>query len=165
MAYVSSSAQGSAEKNLERVGGLFIRYALVVVLLWIGALKFTAYEAEGVHNHAANSPLLAWGYNFVSVRAFAAILGVIEWALALLIAIRPLAARLSSFGSMGAIVMFCTTLTFLATTPGVWQPQYGFPFLSPTGQFLLKDVVLLGAAVWTAAESQQAARLGTPTRV
>lgn len=166
MAYATSHAtsradgnlEARADGNLEAVGGVFIRYALVAVLLWIGALKFTAYEAQGVYNHAANSPLLAWGYHFVSVRTFSAILGVIEWALAILIAIRPFSARASAIGSQGAIVMLCITLTFLATTPGVWQPQYGFPFLSPSGQFLLKDLVLLGAALWTAGESLRAAR-------
>ncbi len=46
--------------KLERLGAVLIRYALVIVLLWVGSLKFTAYEAEGVHEHAVNSPLLAW---------------------------------------------------------------------------------------------------------
>lgn len=161
MEYAKSRAALRADGNLEAVGAVFIRYALVAVLLWIGALKLTAYEAQGVYNHASHSPLLAWGYNFVSVRTFAVILGVVEWTFAILIAIRPFSARLSAIGSLGAIVMFCTTLTFLATTPGVWQPQYGFPFLSPSGQFLLKDLVLLGAAIWTAGESLRAAREGS----
>jgi uncharacterized membrane protein YkgB len=50
--------------------------------------------------------------------------------------------------------MFLTTLSFVITTPGVWQAGYGFPalFASP-GQFLIKDVVLLEAAIWTLADS------------
>ena len=150
------------ENNLELLGGLFIRYALVVVLLWIGALKLTEYEAVGTYNHAATSPLLAWGYHLVNVRVYAMILGIIEWSLAILIAIRPLNPRLSSLGSLGSIVMFLITLSFLATLPGAWQKGYGFPFLSPSGQFLLKDLVLLGAAIWTAGESLRAAREQTP---
>jgi uncharacterized membrane protein YkgB len=133
-----------------------------VVLLWIGALKLTAYEAEGVFNHASHSPLLAWGYHLVDIRTFSVILGLFEWLFAILIAIRPISPKLSLIGSLGAIGMFLTTLTFLATIPGVWQPGYGFPFLSPTGQFLLKDLVLLGAAIWTAAESLRA--VGSITR-
>lgn len=155
-----------SETNLEAVGGIFIRYALVAVLLWIGALKLSAYEAEGVYNHASHSPFLAWGYHFVNVRTFAVILGLFEWTFAILIAIRPLSAKLSAIGSLGSIAMFLTTLTFLITTPGVWQKNYGFPFLSPSGQFLLKDLVLLGAAIWTAGESLRAARreIGQSTR-
>ncbi|MDQ2747707.1 MAG: DUF417 family protein, partial [Acidobacteriota bacterium] len=64
----------------------------------------------------------------------------------------------------GAIVMFLTTLSFLLTTPGVWQPGYGFPFASPSpGQFLAKDLLLLGAAVWTAGESLRATKFQTIT--
>ena len=56
--------------------------------------------------------------------------------------------------------MFLITLSFLLTTPGVWQPSLGFPALSPSpGQFLAKDLVLLGAAIWTAGEALRAARL------
>lgn len=148
----------TATEKLERFGGTFIRYALVAVLLWIGALKLTQYEAIGVYNHAAHSPLLAWGERLVNARIFSDILGLIEWTFAILIAIRPLSAKLSALGSLGSIAMFLTTLTFLATTPDVWQKSYGFPFLSPAGQFLLKDLVLLGAAIWTAGESLRAAR-------
>jgi uncharacterized membrane protein YkgB len=53
--------------------------------------------------------------------------------------------------------MFLTTLTFLVTTPG-WEPSLGgFPALSAMpGQFVLKDVVLLGAALFTAGEALSA---------
>jgi len=53
--------------------------------------------------------------------------------------------------------MFVTTLTFLFSTPGVIEPSLGFPALSVLpGQFILKDTVLLGAAMWTAGESIEA---------
>ena len=32
----------------EALGGHALRYGLVLVLLWIGGMKFTAYEAEGI---------------------------------------------------------------------------------------------------------------------
>ena len=64
--------------------------------------------------------------------------------------------------------MFLITLSFLLTTPGVWQPSLGFPALSPSpGQFLSKDLVLLGAAIWTAGggpESRKDVRLGGKKR-
>jgi len=112
----------------------------------------------------ANSPLMSWTYSVMSVRAFSAVLGIIEITLGILIALRPIAPRLSAFGSIGAIVMFLTTLTFLLTTPGVWQPGYGFPSLSPMpGQFIAKDLVYLGAALWTAGEALRAANRGDLT--
>ena len=143
-----------AARTLERVGEIVLRYGLVLVIFWIGCLKFTAYEAQGVHAHASNSPLLSWAYHFLDVRNFSRVLGVVEIALAILIATRPLSPKVSAAGSLGAIAMFLTTLSFLLTTPGVWQPNYGFPSLSGSpGQFLVKDFVLLGAAIWTAGEA------------
>lgn len=51
--------------------------------------------------------------------------------------------------------MFLVTLSFLVSTPGVWQSVPGFPLPVPdaTGAFLLKDVFLLGAALCTAADA------------
>ncbi len=59
---------GHPGRDLENIGALALRYALVLAVLWIGCLKFTAYEAEGVYKHASNSPLLSWGYLLLSVR-------------------------------------------------------------------------------------------------
>ncbi len=147
--------------TLENIGAKLIRYGLVAVLLWVGLLKFTAYEAEGIQGLVANSPLMSWAYSVMSVRSFAALLGVIEITLGILIALRPVAPKLSAFGSIGAIIIFLTTLTFLLSTPGVWQPGYGFPFLSPMpGQFIAKDLLALGAAIWTAGEALRAANRG-----
>lgn len=144
--------------KLENFGALVIRYGLVIVLLWVGSLKFTAYEAEGIQGLVVNSPFTSWAYKVFSVRSFAALLGVIEILLGILIATRPVAPKLSAIGSIGSIFMFLVTLSFALTTPGVWQPGYGFPFPSPfPGQFLAKDLLLLGAAIWTAGEALRAA--------
>jgi hypothetical protein len=35
-------------ERLKRIGTQITRYGLVIVLLWIGGMKFTAYEAEGM---------------------------------------------------------------------------------------------------------------------
>jgi uncharacterized membrane protein YkgB len=50
--------------------------------------------------------------------------------------------------------MFLGTLSFLATTPEAWQARQEWPpQLSMLGESLLKDSVLLGASLFTAAES------------
>lgn len=47
----------------------------------------------------------------------------------------------------------------------VLEPSLGFPALSVVpGQFLIKDFVLLGAALWTTSESLRAARSTQPQR-
>lgn len=153
-----TSERGGRASGLEAAGGLVVRYGLVLMLLWVGALKFTAYETAGIEPLVANSPLMSWAYHALGLRTLSMLLGIIEMGLGVLIAMRPVAPMLSAVGSMLAIGMLLVTLSFVLTTPGVWQPGYGFPFPSPMpGQFLLKDVLLLGAAMWTAGEAMRGA--------
>jgi len=143
---------------VETVGREVARYGLVVIVGWIGLMKFTAYEAEGIRLYVTNSPLMSWVYGFLSVRGFSAVLGVVEVTVAILIAARPFSPRASALGSALAVGMFLTTLSFLITTPGVWEPSAGgFPAVSgKPGQFLLKDLALLGVSLWSLGESWQA---------
>src|SRR3954453_16712087 len=149
--------KSSLSSQAEAVGSGLARYGLAVVVAWIGLMKFTAYEAEGISPFVAHSPLMSWVYGLMSVRGFSAVLGVVEVAIALLIAARPFSPRASAVGSARAVGMFLTTLSFLVTTPGVWQASAGgFPALSAfPGQALLKDLALLGIALWTLGEAWQ----------
>jgi uncharacterized membrane protein YkgB len=150
--------QRVTSSRVEAVGRELARYGLVVVVGWIGLMKFTTYEAEGIRLYVANSPLMSWVYGSMSVRGFSAVLGVVEVAIAILIAARPYSPRASALGSALAVGMFLTTLSFLVTTPGVWEPSAGgFPALSgKPGQFLLKDLALLGISLWSLGEAWQA---------
>ena len=136
-----------------------LRYGLALVVGWIGMMKFTAYEASGIQPLVAHSPFLGWLYHFLSVRQFSDGLGIVEVGIAILIALRPWSPKASAIGSGIAVLMFLTTLSFLFSTPG-WEPTLGgFPALSAAvGQFLLKDVVLLGAATWSLGEALSALR-------
>jgi uncharacterized membrane protein YkgB len=144
--------------RVEAAGRQLARYGLVVVVGWIGFMKFTAYEAEGISTYVANSPLMSWVYGFMSHRGFSAVLGVVELTVAILIAARPFSPRACVVGSALGVVMFLTTLSFLVTTPGVWEPSAGgFPALSGfPGQFLIKDLGLLGIALWSLGDAWQA---------
>jgi uncharacterized membrane protein YkgB len=145
--------------TLQRIASLLLRYGLVLVIAWLGAMKFTGYEARAIQPLVGNSPFLSWMYEIFSTQAVSNLFGTIELTVAALIAMRPLSARMSAAGSAIAVTMFLTTLTFLLSTPG-WEPSLGgFPALSPAGGFLVKDVILLGAAVWSLGESVTAMRL------
>ena len=142
--------------SIEDVGKAIVCWGLVVVLVWIGGMKFTAYEAMGIQPLVAHSPFISWMYNFLSIRSFSAMLGCIEILTAALISLRFVSPKASAVGSLLAIGLFATTLSMLFTTPG-WEPTLGFPALSAMpGQFLLKDIVLFGAAVWSFGESLNA---------
>jgi uncharacterized membrane protein YkgB len=139
---------------VQAVGAYLLRYGLVCVIAWIGFMKFTAYEAAGIQPLVANSPFMSWVYAIFSERAFSAVLGVVEVATAAMIALRPVSAKVAAVGSALATGTFLTTLSFILSTPG-WEASLGgFPALSVVpGQFILKDVVLLGAAVWSLGEA------------
>ena len=151
----AAAETAKAERSADIAGRLVVRYGLVLVVAWIGALKYTAYEAKSIQPLIAHSPILSWVYNIFTVRTFAGALGTVEIIAAVLIALRPVAPRVSVVGSAFAVVLFLGTLSLLFTTPGVTVPSAGgFLVLSVLpGQFLLKDVVLIGAALWTLGDS------------
>ena len=145
----------TVSEKLQALGAVMTRYGLVVVFAWIGAMKFSAYEANGIQPLVTNSPLMSWLYNIFSVQAFSNWLGVLEIAIAVMIAARPISRQISAAGSALAAVLFLGTLSFMLSTPPVWEGTLGgFPALSVApGQFLLKDLALLGASIWTLGEA------------
>ena len=144
--------------TLERVATLVLRYSLVLILGWIGLFKFTPTEALGIKPLFTNSPLFAWLYDVLSVRTVSNLVGSAEILVAVLLALRPVAPRLSYYGSLGAVVIFLTTISFLFTTPGAFAVVDGLWVPGGTGSFLIKDLTLLGAALYTAAEARRALR-------
>jgi uncharacterized membrane protein YkgB len=142
----NSAWQTWAAPRLLQIGGFLLRYSLVFFLLFFGALKWTAEEAKGIQPWMAHSPLLFWLVRALGLQAASECIGVIELTIGGLIATRSWSPRLSAIGSAAAIPMFLTTLSFLVSTPNVGQEA----------GFLLKDLTLLGAAIWTAGEAIQA---------
>jgi len=129
-----------------------LRYGLVALLLLWGSFKFAAFEAEAIRPLVEHSPLVSWMYGAFGVRGTSALFGVVEVGAALAIALRRWLPRASAYGSLAASGVFLVTLTFLFSTPGAFAPD------SPWGGFLMKDLVLLGAAWATAAEALGAER-------
>jgi len=142
---------------LQSIGTSTLRSALAMNLVWIGRLKFEDYEVENIQPLVSSSPLFAPVLKRLNEKTMAKIVGCTEIALGSLIAAKPLAPRASVLGGLGAVGMFATTLSFLLTTPGVWQEDHGAPKLSMVGQFLIKDGVFLGASLLATAESLRAA--------
>jgi uncharacterized membrane protein YkgB len=157
---IAAPTRESPDIVVTRIGGAVARYGLVLVIGWIGVLKFTAYEAQGIQPLVANSPFMSWLYGVFSVTTFSTLLGVLEVATAVLLAVKPWWPKVSAVGSVIAIGLFVATITFLFTTPGIGEPAGGgFPALSTTGQFLIKDVALLGIAVWTLGDALRGVRI------
>lgn len=144
--------------GLRTAGASTLRFGLVLNLVMIGRLKFEDYEVENIRPLIASSPPFARLAATLGEQRLARLIGVTEIVAGSLIAARSFAPRASALGSLAAAGMFTTTLSFLITTPEAWQERHGEPKLSLAGQFLVKDVVLLGASLFTAAESLRDAR-------
>ncbi len=166
----------------DRVGMAVTRLGLVVVLMWIGGLKAYKYEADGIVPFVANSPLMnffyadpghyqshmnpegavvpanrAW-HEMNGTQAFALGLGSVIVLYGLLIALHPVLPQVAAVGSFLVFVMSFVTLSFLITTPECWVPdrggpEHGFPLLSGAGRLVIKDAIMMGAALVTMADS------------
>ena len=141
------------EERLIRSAPEIARYGLVSVFAWIGAMKFTSYEAEAIAPLVGSHPALSWLQALFTNTQIAGLIGVTELiAAALLVAgaWRPVA---GAFGAALAALTLLVTSTLLLTAPVVEQ-SLGFPALNVLpGQFLLKDVALFGLALWLGAHA------------
>jgi uncharacterized membrane protein YkgB len=168
--------------GLEGFGKFAVRYGIVIVFLWIGALKFTTYEADGIVPFVANSPFMSEFYNHPeqykkhinpegvmktenhdwhvqnNTYGFSYGLGAFLVVLALLVALYRVMPLPSMIASILIFVMTIGTLSFLVTTPESWvphlgDPAHGFPYLSGRGRLVIKDIVILGGSIINMAES------------
>lgn len=172
--------------GLDRIGVEVMRLGLVVVLLWIGGLKFADYEADGIVPLVSNSPIVSVLYHRAAPEyrmymnkegeaipahhdwherngtyPVARGLGIIIMSLGILIALNPVFPQAAALGSFLLLGMSCVTLSFLVTTPEAWVPalggaQHGFPYLSAVGRLIVKDSIMFGAALVTMADSSKA---------
>jgi uncharacterized membrane protein YkgB len=176
----------SAAASLDRIGMSLLRLGLVVVLFWIGGLKFADYEADSIVPLVANSPVMSFFYHHPAPEyrrymnkegelnpsyrqwqvtngtyTFAHGLGVVILLIGLLIAVHPFLPQAAAVGSFLLALMACTTLSFLVTTPEAWVPAlgdtvHGFPYLSGAGRLIIKDAIMFAAAIVTLADSARA---------
>jgi len=168
--------------RMDRVAMGMLRVALVIVLVWIGGLKFADYEADSIVPLVAQSPVMRFLYHHPDdyrthvnregelnlqhrewhgengTYSFSHGLGLVIISIGILIALYPIKVELSAIGSLLLIFMSCTTLSFLVTTPEAWVPalgdaNHGFPYLSGAGRLIVKDTIMLAAAFVTLVDS------------
>lgn len=145
-----NTADGGASNILrgQPVSNHILRLTLAIVFLAFGYVKFFPFEADGVEPLISAHPALGWLLPIFGKAGASAFLGVVEIAagLALLIGFRSVLANL--FGGILTLVTFTITVSLLFFIPGVFEESAGgFPAISGTGGFLLKDTVLLAAGL------------------
>jgi reactive chlorine resistance protein C len=170
----------------DRLGVAITRVGLIIVLMWIGGLKIFHYEADGIVPFVANSPFMKFFYAYPAPEyrkhmnkegelvaanrtwheqnhtyAFAYGLGSVIVLYGILLCFHPWKPQIAAVGSFLVFVMSFVTLSFLITTPECWVPslgstEHGFPLLSGTGRLVVKDAIMMGAALVTMADSAKA---------
>jgi uncharacterized membrane protein YkgB len=139
-----------AEKSVGSLSLLaLLRWALVVIFLWFGGMKFTAYEANGIAPFIVNSPIMSWLHGLFGVQGASNVIGVLELSTAAALTLGAFKPIFSALGAAMSTATYVITLTFFLTTPGVAEATAGgFPAISAMpGQFLLKDLVLPAASL------------------
>jgi uncharacterized membrane protein YkgB len=168
--------------RMDHVGIAVTRAGLIIVLLWIGGLKIFRYEADGIVPFVANSPFMSFLYadpagykqhknpegalvpenrawhESNGTYPFALGLGSIIVIYGLFLCLHPWLPQVAAVGSFMVFTMSFVTLSFLITTPECWVPNlgdsvHGFPYLSGAGRLVIKDAIMLGAALVTMADS------------
>ena len=143
-----AKAEAGTGDGIVDAGTIALSLSIAAVLAWIGAMKFTAYEANAIQGLVQSSPFVSWLYNVLSVQGVSNLIGTIEIVTAIALVAGLANARIGLLGAVAAAFTFLLTLSFLFTAPG-WEASLGgFPALSVVpGQFILKDIVLLAGSI------------------
>ena len=126
-----------------------IRASMVVIFLFFGYQKWFDYEAQALVPYISHGPLIFWMYPVFGIRGACWFLGVAEWLFGVLLFFGFWNKRLGILGALGSVFSFISTLTIIPFIPNGWAPSAGgFPAMTETVAFLLKDLVLLTASVY-----------------
>jgi reactive chlorine resistance protein C len=136
----------------ERAGRVTAMAGVILPLLLIGGMKFTTVEIEALKPLISLTPWLSWMYPAFGEAGTSYILGVVEITTAAFLLARPWSAIAGAIGGALAALTFLVTCSIMLAFP-IWEPTLGFPALGPAGQFLIKDIALLGVALVVLGES------------
>ena len=140
-----------AADPLFRLGRGIALLGIILPLLLIGGLKFTQVEIDALKPIIAGTPWLAWMYPVLGEAGASYFLGIVELSTAALLMASPWSARAAVVAGALASLTFLTTCSIMLALP-IWEPTLGFPAIGPIGQFLVKDVTMLGVAIVVLAE-------------
>jgi len=113
---------------------------VVLVLLWIGGMKFTFLEAQGIEALVKSSPFMGWMYDFFSSQTTSNIIGVYDLIAVVALILAIYYPKLSAPAIVMSGTVFVVTQTFLISFSGSLSNE---TLLSTTGHFLIKDLWFL----------------------
>lgn len=113
---------------------------VLLVLLWIGGMKFTLLEAQGIEGLVKSSPFMGWLYNFFSIQTTSNIIGVYDLIAVVILILAMYSPKLAVPAILMSGMVFVVTQTFLISFSGSLSSE---TLLSTTGHFLIKDLWFL----------------------
>lgn len=119
-------------------------FGLVLILLWLGIYKFTATEAAEIEPLVAYHPLMSWMYEVMSLQTVSNVVGFAEIIVGVALIVGLFVKRVGYWSGIAAAVIFVVTISFIFTTPDMWEVIEGVPL---TDFFLLKDILMLAVAI------------------
>lgn len=126
------------QTNLSESGKKWLNITpVLLVLIWIGGMKFTLLEAKGIEDLVQSSPFMFWMYDLWDLQSASNIIGVYDFvAVALLVgAIFNSRLLIPALAMSGAV--FIITQSFLFT----WEEATSIQTILTTGgHFLIKDL-------------------------
>ena len=127
----------------------FIRASMVVIFLFFGYQKWFYYEAQALIPYISHGPLIFWMYSIFGLKGATWFLGMAEWFFGALLFAGFWNKKLGILGALGSCFSFLATITIIPFIPNGWAPSAGgFPAMTETVAFLLKDLVLLAVSVY-----------------
>lgn len=112
-------------------------FPVLVVLAWIGGMKFFEFEAQGIKALLETSPFMSWMYALWDLQTTSNLIGIFDLIAVILLvfSIYKPTLMLPAVAMSGSVMLM--TQSFLFTLPGSLSPD---TLLTTTGHFLIKDL-------------------------
>jgi uncharacterized membrane protein YkgB len=121
-----------------------IRASMVIIFLFFGYQKWFNYEAQALIPYISHGPLIFWMYPAFGIKGATYFLGAAEWLFGALLLAGFWNKKLGILGALGSCGSFVSTFTIIPFIPNAWAASAGgFPAMTETAAFLMKDLVLL----------------------
>jgi uncharacterized membrane protein YkgB len=140
------SESGLLKKDLDYH---LMRASMVFIFAIFGYQKWFVFEAQQIKPFISNNPFVFWLIPVFGLNGASWFLGVSEWTIGALLFFGVWNKRLGILGAIGSIFTFVSTFTTIPFMPDGWAASAGgFPAMTISTAFLMKDVVLLAASVY-----------------
>lgn len=112
-------------------------FPVILVLLWIGGMKFTMLEAKGIEDLVSSSPLMSWMYELWDIQTASNLIGIYDIIAMTLVGLAIFKKKLLIPAVIMSGAIFVVTQTFFLSWPAALSTE---TLLSTGGHFLIKDL-------------------------